>query len=175
MKRIKYWMVIAFAFFSFQNNAYAMFGMDAAAMIPYLVQIINQSIKQYTQLKQLYDTTSKYKDLLDRYHQGIDEALRLLEAQPVHDANILGQIRKLPAGHIKHGGVYGKIPNSPETSMLKLHDESIAESINMLSEIKEYTARQERNADLAMAYAKDASPKGAARVRSRPMPRSSTR
>jgi len=60
--------------------------------------------------------------------------------------------------------VYGKIPNSPETKMLKLHDDTVAESVKLLTALKEYADKQEKNANAAMLYARDASPKGAARV-----------
>ena len=164
MKRLKHWFMIGLMFFSFQNNAYAWFGTDAALMIPYLIKIIAEAVRQYQQLKSLSETTSQYKDLLDRYHRGLEEALRLLEGLPIKDDNILGAIKGFREAVAKIEDVYGKVPNSPETTMLKLHDDTVAESVKLVTALKEYADKQEQNANAAMVYAKDASPKGAARV-----------
>jgi len=164
MKRLRYWFMIGLMFFSFQNNAYAIFGADAAIMVPYLIKLIAEAVRQYQQLKSLYETTTQYKDLLDRYHRGLEDALRLLEALPIKDENILGAIKGFREAVAKIEDVYGKIPNSPETKMLKLHDDTVAESVKLLTALKEYADKQEKNANAAMLYARDASPKGAARV-----------
>ena len=164
MKRLKHWCLIGCLLFSFENNAYALFGADAAAMIPYLIKIIAEAVKQYEQLKQIYNTTNEYKNLLDRYHQGINDALRLLEHLPIKDENILGTIKGFREAISKIEEVYGSVPNSSESEMLKLHDDSVAESIRLLDQLKEYAANQEKNANRALEYAKDASPKGAAKV-----------
>ena len=164
MKRLKYWLLIALMLFSFQNNAYALFGADAAIMVPYLIKIIAEAVRQYEQLKSLSETTNKYKSLLDRYHQGLDDAIRLLEGLPIKDENILGAVKGFREAIAKIEDVYGKIPVSPESKMLKLHDDTVAESVRIIDQLQDYAARQEKNADFAMSYAKDASPKGAARV-----------
>ncbi len=162
--RLKHWCVIGLMFFSFQKNAYAIFGADAALMVPWLIKILAEGVKQYEQLTSLYRTTSEYKNLLDRYHRGLDDALRLLESLPIKDQNILGSINSFREAISRIEEVYGKVPNSPESVMLKLHDDSVAESLTILQDLKSYATKQERNAAVAMAYAKDASPKGAARV-----------
>lgn len=164
MKKIKYWLVIGLMFFSFQNNAYALFGADAAAMIPYLIQLITQAVKQYTELKNILSNAEEYKGLLERYHQGLDEALRLLEGLPLKDQNILGVVQGFREAVSKIEGLYGQVPKSSEASMLQLHDDTVAESMKLLQDLKKYAEQQEKNADFAMQYAKDASPKGAARV-----------
>ena len=150
--------------FSFERVAYPVFGMDAAAMIPYLIELISQAIKQYGELKQISDTTSDYKNIIERYHAGLDDALRLLSGLPVQDESLLGQIRNFREAMWKIEDVYGAIPKSPETQMLKLHDNSVAESMKIVEDLKEYANHQEGNADRALDFARDASPKGAARA-----------
>ena len=163
MKPLRYWALIFLTLFSFNQNAYAMFGMDAAAMIPFLIKILAEAVKQYQELSQISDATNQYKNLLERYHQGIDEALRLLESLPVRDENILGAIKGFrdAVSELKMSMAWSQTAQRHRCSAYKTTQ---SESMRVIEQLKAYADRQERNADAARSYAKDASPKGAARV-----------
>ncbi len=60
--------------------------------------------------------------------------------------------------------LYGPVPVSPEQPLQTLHDQTVAESLRMANDFKDYSVSQEQNSDLIADEARTASPKGAARM-----------
>jgi hypothetical protein len=145
-------------------KSHAMFGMDAAAMIPYLIEIINQSIRQYNQMKIIYDNAKHHKDMFMSINDGLNEAIGLLESLPIEDENILGKLRSFRRAVREVERLYGTVPRGQEEQLLRLHDETVAESIKISNSLKEYAKNQEDNSNRVALNAGRMSPKGAARV-----------
>ena len=144
--------------------AHALFGADAAMMIPYLIQLIAKAVKQYKALKSIHSQASEHKALIERINEGINEALGLLEGLPLKDHEILGKIRTFRRAMDKVEDLYGRIPEGQEFNLIQLHDQTVAESIEIFNALKQYAAKQERNSSRISNRARTVSPKGAARV-----------
>ena len=60
--------------------------------------------------------------------------------------------------------LYGSIPKSKEAGLQRLHDNSLLESLKMVSHVQRYARRQESNARILSLQSRRASPKGASRM-----------
>jgi len=156
-------LILALGVFT-PRKASALFGADAAAMIPYLIQIISQAVKQYNELRSIYGQATDHKRLVESINQGLNEAIGLLESLPVKDEEILGQLRTFRHAMSEVEQIYGKIPKGAEFNLLQLHDQTVAESIKIANALKQYASKQEQNSIRIASRAGSTSPKGAARV-----------
>lgn len=145
----------------FPNYAKAdIWGGDVAV----LMQILQENIRHYYQLQQMIKQGSDADHYLRWINAGLDNSIGLLQSLPIKDERILGDLREFRAAMGKVEGLYGHIPRSPEEALQTLHDQSVAESFRMANDFKVYSDNQERNADAIAADARNASPKGAARM-----------
>jgi hypothetical protein len=83
---------------------------------------------------------------------------------PIQDQQILGKLSHYRDALRKIETVYGIIPKSKEELLQRLHDQTVSESIKMISQVLEYTKKQEKNAKDLAHRARFASPKGAAKL-----------
>ncbi len=146
------------------KRAHAFFGMDAAAMIPFLVKILAQAINQYNQLKTIYANAKQHKEMIESINDGLQEAIALLETFSIEDSGVLSDLKTFKLALSKIEDLYGEVPSGPEEPLLRLHDETVAESIKIANALKEYAAIQEENSIQISNSANQASPKGAARA-----------
>lgn len=137
-----------------------LFGGDVAV----LTQILAESIKQYYQLKEIIGQGRDQIEFLRNLNAGIENSIGLLQSLPVKDEKILAELRDFQGAIQTITDVYGRIPKSKEAAMQALHDQTIAESLRMITSFKEYSEKQEENSILIAAQSRDASPKGAARM-----------
>lgn len=137
-----------------------LFGGDVAV----LTQILAESIKQYYQLKEMIGQGRDHADFLRNLNAGIENSIGLLQSLPVKDEKILADLRDFQGAVQTITDVYGRIPKSKEAAMQALHDQTIAESLRMITSFKEYSEKQEENSILIAAQSREASPKGAARM-----------
>lgn len=137
-----------------------LFGGDVAV----LMQILAESIKQYYQMKEIIGQGRDQAEFLRNLNAGIENSIDLLQALPVKDEKILADLREFQGAVQTVTDVYGRIPKSKEAAMQALHDQTIAESLRMITSFKEYSEKQEENSILIAAQSRDASPKGAARM-----------
>lgn len=144
-------------------KSHAMFGADAAAMIPYLIKIITQAIKQYKQMKIIYNNAKHHKEMFKQLNDGLSEAIGLLESLPIEDENILGDLKSFKKAMNEIEMLYGEVPKGKEEMLLKLHDQTVAESIKITNSLKVYAKSQEANSNRIARNAGRMSPKGAVR------------
>ena len=137
-----------------------MFGGD----IPILLQILAESIKQYYQLKALIEQGADQMGYLRFINAGIDNSIGLMESLPIKDEKILAELREFKSAMQKVDTLYGKIPKSPEEALHFLHDQTVAESLRMANSFKDFSDLQEKNSQIIAVQARQASPKGAARM-----------
>src|SRR5207253_1168515 len=97
-------------------------------------------------------------------NQGLDNSIGLLGSLPIKDEKILADLREFRTAMGKVEGLYGQVPKSPEEALQLLHDQTVAESLRMANSFKEYSETQEKNSELIAIEAREASPKGAARM-----------
>lgn len=129
-----------------------------------LLQILAEQIKQYYQLKNIIENGKNQMEFLRQLNSGLDNSLILLRSLPITDEKVLSDIRKFEAAMQRIAALYGEIPKSPEDALHKLHDQTVAESLKMANDFKEYSALQEKNSEIIAIQARVASPKGAARM-----------
>lgn len=152
---------MAILLFLTAGNARAdIFGGDVAV----LTQILAENIKQYEQLRMIIGQGQDQMDYLRAINNGIDNSIGLLSSLPVKDEKLLSDLREFKGAVQKVESLYGAIPKSPEQGLHELHDQTVAESLRMVNTAKDFSDTQEKNADIIRVEARQASPKGAARM-----------
>jgi hypothetical protein len=137
-----------------------MFGGDVAV----LMQILEENIRHYYQLQQMIQQGQNADSYLRLINSGIDNSRSILQTLPIKDERVLAELRDFSFALGKIQGLYGTVPHSPEQDVQTLHDQTVAESLEMTNKSKDYSDAQERNSDDLAADARMASPKGAARM-----------
>lgn len=137
-----------------------LFGGDVAV----LVQILAEQIKQYYQLKSIIENGKGQLDLLRNINSGIDNSISLIKTLPIKDEKVWAEVARFEQALNRIRDVYGQIPKSPDEALHLIHDQTVAESLKMANEFKEYSAQQEKNSEVIAVQARLASPKGAARM-----------
>ncbi len=129
-----------------------------------LMQILSENIRRYYQLQQMIQQGRDADQYLRWINAGIDNSIGILQSLPIKDEKVLADLREFKAalGKIEH--LYGRVPKSPEDALQILHDQTVAESLRMANDFKEYSVAQEKNSELIALQARDASPKGAVRM-----------
>ena len=142
------------------------YGIDfGASQIIYLKRLIDETKIRYKQLQEVIRQSKDRRHYEEMINQGIDNAVDVLMTMPLEDGEALAHLRTLKETLDALEELYGvAVTESPDSSMFKLHDESIAESIKLLKGLKKYAQTQERNAREVFRQAQKASPKGAQRM-----------
>jgi hypothetical protein len=163
MKRIKLiflWLVLLFA--CRPQPAYADFwGGD----IPLLTEIVANTLQQLEQLRSILGTGSDTLGLLRDINSGLRDALALVKTQ--NSTLYPGVLSDIQSAQEMMGIVeklYGKVPRTPEASMQKTTDQSVAEAIYLHNEAFKYADTVDPEAERIKDYAKDVSPLGAGRL-----------
>ena len=147
------------------NTPIALAGFGSGwAQIGYLSKILSENHRRYKQLKFMIKDVRDQKNFVRAVHRGIENTTGLLESLPIGDNNVLSGVRSFSASLNKVSELYGKIPKSPEQAVQLIHDKSVAESIKMIGGFKKFAQKQELNSETIQSQAREASPKGAARM-----------
>jgi hypothetical protein len=137
-----------------------MFGGDVAV----LMQILQESIQQYMQLQQMLQTAKGADQYMRLINAGLDNSIGLMQSLPIKDESVLADLREYRSAITKIESLYGPVPTSPMANLQLLQDQTVAESLRMANSFKDYSDAQEKNSEIIAMQARDASPKGAARM-----------
>ena len=137
---------------------------DGIAQIPYLSQIVTENIRRYEQLREMIRNSKERDAYMRLINEGIDNAVGVALSLPVEDQKILEELKTFKQAAERLKRLYGDIPKSPDAPMFRLHDESVAESIRLVNDLKDYAREQEKNAESLFLQSGRASPKGAGRM-----------
>lgn len=132
--------------------------------LPLLAQILAEEIKSFEQLRMILETGNDQRDLLRALNDGIDNSIGLLGSLPIKDEKILSDLRSFRGAVDKVQSLYGEAPISPMQNVQILQDQTVAESLKMANDFKEYSTIQERNSDAIARDSRQASTKGAVRM-----------
>ncbi len=147
------------------NSPIALAGLGSGwVQVGYLTQILSENYRRYKQLKSMVKDAHEQKTFLRAIHKGIENTTGLLESLPIRDNNVLSGLRTFSSSLDAVSKLYGKIPKSKEQAIQLIHDKSVAESLNMIGGFKQFAEKQELNSETIQAQAREASPKGAARM-----------
>ncbi|MCT4642786.1 MAG: hypothetical protein N4A33_10875 [Bacteriovoracaceae bacterium] len=105
-----------------------------------------------------------HKNFLRTINSGLNNSIGLLSSLPVKDEKILAELRSYKRSLDTIQNVYGAIPTSKDSLLHALHDQTVAESLRMVNSFKDFTKKQEENSTILSIQARNASPKGAARM-----------
>lgn len=137
-----------------------LFGGDVAV----LTQILAQNIKHYYQFQQMISEARGQRDFWRLLNAGIDNLSGLMMVMPIKDQKLLEELTTFKSAMKRVEVLYGTIPVSAEAPLQLLHDQTVAESIKLTNDSKDYADKQEQNAVRIIAETRGASPKGAARI-----------
>ena len=137
---------------------------DGIAQIPYLSQLVTENIRRYEQLSKMIRNSQERDTYMRLINEGIDNVVGVALSLPVEDQKIFEDLKTFKQAAERLKTLYGEIPKSPDSPMFKLHDESVAESIRLVNDLKEYAREQEQNAESLFRQSGRASPKGAGRM-----------
>jgi len=129
-----------------------------------LLQILAEQIKQYYQLKTIIENGKDEMNFLRQLNSGLDNSLTLLNSLPIKDEKVLADVREFKTAINRIASLYGSIPKSPEDKLQTIHDQTVAESLRMANDFKDFSDAQEKNSEVIAVQARLASPKGAARM-----------
>lgn len=132
--------------------------------VSYLTKILVETIKNYEQLRMILQQARNQEDLLRTINRGIENSMGLIQSLPIKDNRVLDDLNEFYKSYGKVVDLYGKIPKSKEQALQTLQDQMVAESLQMTSNVQGYSKIQEENALKIFVQARDASPKGAARM-----------
>ena len=133
------------------------------AQIPYLIQILDENHKRYQQLKMIMNQAKMSDNYLRSVHRGLENVTGILESLPIKDQGVLKEIRSFNQSIRTVYRIYGAIPKSKEEALHRLHDQTVAESLQMINSFKDYSLSQESNANRLKKQSQLTSPKGAVR------------
>ena len=134
------------------------------AQIPYLAKVLAENYKRYKQLKVMLQQAKQSDNYFKTIHQGLENITGLMDSLPISDQGVLRDLKDFDDSLRKIAKIYGRVPSSPEAALHSLHDQTAAESLQMVNSFKNYSEAQESNSELLRIQSKSASPKGAARA-----------
>ncbi len=141
------------------------YGVFPGSDILQLLRIIDQNIKRYEQLQEVIRQTRDRDFYEKRINEGINNAVNVLMTLPLEEGNVLVHLKDFKSLAKELENLYGvAVSESPDSKMFKLHDESVAESLRLISGLKDYVKNQEENARQVFLQSKNSSPKGAQRM-----------
>jgi hypothetical protein len=129
-----------------------------------LGKILTENIRRYQQLRMMITQAKDHKNFLRTINSGLNNSIGLLSSLPVKDEKILAELRSYKRSLDTIQNVYGAIPTSKDSLLHALHDQTVAESLRMVNSFKDFTKKQEENSTILSIQARNASPKGAARM-----------
>ena len=146
--------------------AYGFWGDGGAgwAQIPYLAKVLAENYKRYKQLKIMLKQAKQSDNYFRTVHQGLENITGLMDSLPIRDRGVLKELRSFSGSLKTITKIYGRVPRSPEAALHSLHDQTAAESLQMVNSFKSYSKAQESNSRSLKIQSQSASPKGAARA-----------
>lgn len=163
MKKIK---VMILSLMLVSSPVYSIFGDGGAgyAQLPYIIKILTENIKRYQQLRMMINNAKDHKNYLKLINSGLENSIGLLQTLPIKDEGLLAELKTFKQSYKSILKVYGQIPKSKESVLQLLHDQTVAESVKMISGFKDYSKKQEENSIKIAIQSRQASPKGAQRM-----------
>lgn len=159
-------IVLLLPLFLISPSAHSFWGDGGAGwvQIPYLVKILLENYKRYKQLKLMMQQAKQSSDYFRTVHQGLGNITGLLDSLPISDQGVLKDLQDFNGSLKTVMKLYGRIPRSPEAALHRLHDQTAAESLQMVNSFKDYSRAQESNSKSLRIQSHSASPKGASRA-----------
>lgn len=130
-----------------------------------LTQILAQTMQQLIQLKAILGNSQDTLGLLQDINRGIKDGLAVIHIiNPGFQPGILGNIDDVGRLRDVLSQIYGVIPHTPEEQMQTTHDQTVAESLSMNSQLYRYADQVDQERDRIIAHSQEVNPQGAAKL-----------
>lgn len=158
--KIKRIIILLVLMFSATSKA-SLFGEENAA----LYQILEQSIRQYYELKNILQNGQDTLGLLRDVNRGFNDSLYLLKTiKPNIDPGLYKELSRSTEALKKVQEIYGIIANSPDEKVQRNTDQQIAETLAFQNSIYKYTEQIDRIGEEVKFYSHKVSPGGAQKL-----------
>jgi len=144
------------------TKAYAdFFGGD----LPLLTAIVANTLEQLAKLQKVIGTGTDTLDLLRDINRGVRDAMAIIRTQnSTLSPGVLSDLNSAAQMLSAIERLYGKIPNTSQSSLQATTDASVAESIHLHNEAFRYADKIDPEAEKIKDYAKDVNPLGAQKL-----------
>lgn len=138
-----------------------MFGGDVVV----LTQILQQTILQLAQLRNILQSGKDTLGLLEDINRGINDSLHMAETLGIRiDPGIYRDLRTIDQTTRALEQIYGHVVDSPLATVQRNTDQTVAEAISFNNELNEYTQRLDRIGEEIKSYSHAVSPGGAQKL-----------
>lgn len=158
----KKFAIVVFILFSVSQKASAsMFGEENAV----LFKILEQSIRQYTEMRKIVQSGNDTLGLLRDINRGINDSMFLLRTvKPNIDPGLYKDLQNSAEVLRQLERIYGIVSNSPDQKMQKDADVQVAEAIAMNNSIFQYTKQIDQIGEDIKSFSHRVSPGGAQKL-----------
>jgi len=130
-----------------------------------LIEILGKSVQQLIELKKIFTTGEDTLNLLRDINRGIRDGLNTIHIlYPDFKPGVFGDLDKADRVLSEVERLYGKVPNTAEARLQTAHDQSVAESIAMNSNLFRYADDIEKESLKMLEHSKQVSPQGAEKL-----------
>lgn len=136
----------------------------------YLAQILENAIRQLTELRNIVGTGKDTLDLLRDINRGVNDSLNLVRTvYPNLDPGIYKDWQSVSDALSKLEHLYGVVGNSPASQIFKDADNSAAEAISLNNQIYKYSQQIDEIGEAVKEYSHQVSPGGAQKLTAQAM------
>lgn len=142
----------------------------AGADVAVLLEILSNNISQLYQLYEIVNRAKQNLELMKEVNKGFDDSLKLVKKiKNLPDAGIYGDWDSVEKALTNLQSAYGSVPQSVNASMQQNTDRTVAEAINMNTNLYSYADELNSIGGQIESYSHSVSPKGAARLTAQSM------
>lgn len=135
------------------------------ADVAVLAQILEQTIMQLAELKNILNSGKDTLGLLEDVNRGINDSLRLASTLGIRiDPGIYRDLRQVDQALRSVEEIYGHAVDSPAATVQRNTDQTIAEAISFNNELNEYARQLDQVGEEIKSYSHATSPGGAAKL-----------
>jgi len=153
--------VVLLLLFSAPRAKADLFGGDVAV----LMQILQQSILQLTELKSILKSGKDTLGLLEDINRGINDSLSLAETLGLRvDPGIYRDLRRVDQALGAVESIFGRAIHSPMAPIYQNTDQTVAEALSFNNELNDYAKTLDRIGEEIKVYSHVVSPGGAQKL-----------
>lgn len=161
MKRTLVAGVLSFTLLLPQPSRADIFGGDVAV----LVQILANAVQQLAQLQQILGTGANTLNLLRDINRGIRDGLNVIHMLDPHfNPGLYGDLETTDRVLSSIQDLYGRIPQTSESRLQAVQDQSASESIAMNGTIFQFADQADQESRRIIEHSQGVNPQGAAKL-----------
>jgi hypothetical protein len=137
---------------------------------PVLLEILANAIKQYIELRNIFQTGVNQLNLLREINRGLNDIVQLAQTAGIQiDPGLFKDLRSAEQALAQFQQIYGIVVDSPEARVQRNTDQVVAESVAVNNELYSYATEIDRIGNQIKDYSRLASPGGAQKLTAQSM------